>query len=430
MPKNTKAHRDGADIVAPFKREAGSLTTHPLSGAIPKPLCQTFELPSASLHRVLFVAHTSQLGGAELVLLDVARTIAARSTIWLFEDGPLRTRLESAGLRTILSKRPNNLRGIRRDQSLLHALPSFGDMASIAMGIAETARQHDIVYANSQKAFVLASFAARLVRRPLIWHLHDILSPTHFGRGQRRLTTFLANRFATRVIVPSAAAASAFAEAGGSREKLTIVANGVTFEDTPTNPRDRAEVRAMLGLTEDFTFGVFSRLAPWKGQHVALEALRRLERGYCVIAGDALFGEDGYAAHLRQVAVQLGVSDRVRFLGHRNDVPRLMRGVDAVVHPSVQPEPFGRTIVEAMLCRTPVVGADAGAVSEILDGGTAGLLVPPGDPQALARALESLRENPMMAARLVEAAATRAQLVFTVARMCNGIEAVLRTIPC
>ena len=125
--------------------------------------------------------------------------------------------------------------------------------------------------------------------------------------------------------------------------------------------------------------GVFSRLAPWKGQHIVLQALAGLPGVHGIFAGSALFGEDAYAASLRVLASELGIADRVVFLGQRGDVPALMRAVDIVVHPSVDPEPFGRTLVEAMLARTPVIATDAGAASEILGGGEAGMLVPPGD---------------------------------------------------
>jgi glycosyltransferase involved in cell wall biosynthesis len=112
------------------------------------------------------------------------------------------------------------------------------------------------------------------------------------------------------------------------------------------------------------------------------------------VVGTALFGEDDYAAGLRAQADQLGVADRVLFLGQRADVPRLMQAVDVVVHPSVDPEPFGRTLVEAMLAGVPVIATDAGASAEILDGGEAGTLVPPRRPDRLATALAELFADP------------------------------------
>ncbi len=118
------------------------------------------------------------------------------------------------------------------------------------------------------------------------------------------------------------------------------------------------------------------------------------------------------------------MADRVRFLGQRDDVPALMRAVDAVVHPSTEPEPFGRTLVEAMLARRPLVAAEAGAVPEILDGGRAGLLFPPGDWAALA---DRLRHVPQAGPRPCSTAPRPAPARSTaLARMRDAIRAVGR----
>lgn len=123
------------------------------------------------------------------------------------------------------------LASVRRDSSLLRALPLAG--------------RHDAIYANSQKAFVLASAAAVLARRPLIWHVHNIVSAAHFGQGQRRLQVGLANRCAARVIVPSQAAAGAFMAAGGREGLVHVIPNGIDLVRDPLAP---AALRAPLGL--------------------------------------------------------------------------------------------------------------------------------------------------------------------------------------
>lgn len=364
--------------------------------------------------KLLFVNHASRPSGAELVLLDVVRAFPGAAA-FLFEDGPLRPALEAAGVTTLLPSRASGFTSIKRDRSLLRALPHVAGLGRMTLGLAATARRFDALYANSQKAFVLGAPAAFLARRKLIWHLHDILSTEHFARAQIRLTITLANRLAARVIVPSRAAAAAFVRAGGRDQLLRIVANGL---DAPPSPDPAPRL-----LSQPFQFGVFSRLAPWKGQEVALRALAELPEGGCLIVGGALFGEDAYARRLHRLAAELGVAERVRFLGHRDDVPALMRSVDAVVHPSTEPEPFGRTLVEAMLARRPVIAAASGAAPEILDDGQAGLLVPPGDAAALAAALRRVAAGE--AAALVDGAEHRARTLYDGGRMRREIRAVV-----
>ena len=377
-----------------------------------------------STERVLFVDHTGQIGGAELILLDVVEG-RSRSSAFLFEDGPLRTALAERKLNLVISKWGRGLSQFRRDSSWFAAIPLMARLAAIVAEIARAARSHDVVYANSQKAFVLASIAGLFVRRPLIWHLHDIISADHFGIVQRRTQVLLANARATKVIVPSQAASTAFIEAGGRRDLVEVVPNGLAL---PPEPRTSAELRRSLDLPTRPLVGVFSRLARWKGQHVLLEALASLPDVGCIIVGDALFGEQAYAAELKQMVLARGLADRVHFLGHRNDVPKLMMAVDAMVHPSIDPEPFGRTLVEAMLARVPVIATNAGAAPDILEEGSAGTLVPPNDPAALARAIATVLAKPATLQSQLAYALARAQTEYSVTRMLDTIDLVIRKV--
>jgi glycosyltransferase involved in cell wall biosynthesis len=372
--------------------------------------------------RILFVDHTGQIGGAELILLDVVAG-QDHASVFLFEEGPLANALSERGLKLIISRWGAGLSQFRRDSSWLAAVPLVARLAAIAREIAQAAKAHDLVYANSQKAFVLAAIASVLVKRPLIWHLHDIISAEHFGAVQRRAQVLLANTRATRVIVPSRAAAAAFIAAGGLPDLVEIVPNGLALAPEPSAA---GELRQALGFPAGPLVGVFSRLAPWKGQHVLIEALAGLPGVGCIIVGDALFGEQAYASGLKQLVLERGLADRVRFLGHRGDVPRLMKAVDVMVHPSTNAEPFGRTLVEAMLAGVPVIATDAGAAADILDGGKAGMLVAPNDPQALARAIASVLARPEALAAQLAHACARAHTQYSVARMLDSIGLVLR----
>uniref|UniRef100_Q07TH0 Glycosyl transferase, group 1 n=1 Tax=Rhodopseudomonas palustris (strain BisA53) TaxID=316055 RepID=Q07TH0_RHOP5 len=367
--------------------------------------------------RVIFVDHTGQIAGAELILLDIVQRWKGASA-FLFENGPLSKALADRQLNVSISRWGQGLTQIRRDSSVLKAIPLAGRLGAIVIEIAQAARANDIVYANSQKAFVLSAIATAFVRRPLIWHLHDIINAAHFGKLQRRLQIFLANRRAAKVIVPSQAAAAAFIAEGGRAELIEIVANGLDVVPSETRP---AELRRELGLPEGPLVGVFSRLAAWKGQHVVVQALAKLPNVNCIIAGDALFGEQAYAASLSKMVDELGLADRVHFLGQRNDVPQLMQAVDVMVHPSIDPEPFGRTLVEAMLAGVPVIATDTGAASDILEAGRAGMLVPPNDPEALSASIASILAGAGGLAGQLDYAVVRAKTHYSMNRMLDSI---------
>lgn len=374
-----------------------------------------------SAPRVMFVSHTGSISGAELVLLDVVQPWAG-ATAFLFEDGPFDQALARKGLNVTVSHWGQGLSQVRRDSSILKVVPLVGRLCAIVVEVARAARRHDVVYANSQKAFVLGAIATTLARRPLIWHLHDIITGVHFGVMQRRVQVALANFCATKVIVPSQVAADAFIAEGGRKNLVEVVANGL---DTIPESKSPGEIRQELGLPDGPLVGVFSRLAPWKGQHVVLQALAQLPGVSCIIAGDALFGEQAYAARLNRMVDDLGLAGRVHFLGQRSDVPRLMSAVDAVIHPSIDPEPFGRTLVEAMLAGVPVIATDAGAASDILEAGKAGTLVPPDDADALAKAISMVMSRPAGLPAQLDHAVDRARSHYGVAQMLQSISGLI-----
>jgi glycosyltransferase involved in cell wall biosynthesis len=144
-----------------------------------------------------------------------------------------------------------------------------------------------------------------------------------------------------------------------------------------------------------------------------------------ILVGDALFGEQDYVEHLHKQVAVLGLEDRVRFLGFRSDIVPLMTACDLVAHTSTVPEPFGRVIVEAMLCERPVVAAGAGGVVELVEQGLTGWLVPPGDSRKLAAAITTCREQPDLTATIAHEAKLQASQRFQLPAINQQIEQLL-----
>ncbi|HVZ49820.1 MAG TPA: glycosyltransferase, partial [Gemmatimonadaceae bacterium] len=191
-------------------------------------------------------------------------------------------------------------------------------------------------------------------------------------------------------------------------------------------PAAAAAARAALGAAPGTPVAVHvGRFHHWKGQQVLLRALAQVPDLHAWFVGAPLFGEDAFDAELRALATALGVASRARFTGFRDDVPTLLRAADVVVHSSVYPEPFGRVVVEGMLAGRPVIAANAGGVPEIVTDGDTGILVPPGDPAALAAALRRVTADPAAAAAMGARGRARAREVFSVAAMVRGVRAAL-----
>jgi glycosyltransferase involved in cell wall biosynthesis len=352
--------------------------------------------------RILFVNHTGELGGAELTLLPIAHRYRDRCTVVLLKDGPLRPRLAELRVAVTLLPGGQGMLGVKRQGGALRTLASAPAVLGAVWRLARLARGFDVIYANSQKAAVVALLAGRLVGRPVVWYLHDIMSAQHFAGVQRKAAIGLANRLAHSVICNSTASRDAFIACGGDPRRISIAPAGIDpgqFDEVPGT--DTTAIRRELGIGDAPLVGLFGRLAAWKGQHVLIEALPGMEGVNATIVGDALFGEELYRDEIVAHARALGVDQRIHWLGFRDDIPRLMRACDLVVHCSVSPEPYGRVIVEAMMARRPVIASAHGASAELL-GDDYPFLVPPGDPAALAEAVNrALTTSPFEMARLV-----------------------------
>ena len=380
--------------------------------------------------RTLFVDHAGVLGGAELYLLNVVKHMRHNAQVVLFEDGPFMDRLKAEAIPASILDAPDTVMGVERSGGKLQDLKAIPGIFQMVMRLRRLAKKFDVVYANSQKAFIIGALAGKAAMRPVIWNLHDILTADHFSASHRKAAVLLANRFADHVIVNSKATQEAFVACGGRKEKTSIVYNGIDaslFQSVDS--QEVKDLRDGLGLTGKTVVGLFSRLTEWKGQHVLLEAVAKLPDVHVLLVGGALFQDDAaYEQHLRDMVVKLGIADRVHFLGFRDDVHRIMNAVDIVVHCSTAPEPFGRVIVEGMLSKKPVIAANAGGAREIVTEGETGFLVTPGDADALAQAIAKLKTDPEEANKMALAGAAEAYQRFAVENIVKQIETQIRKV--
>jgi glycosyltransferase involved in cell wall biosynthesis len=376
--------------------------------------------------KILYVDQAGQLGGGELSLLDIIKHSAHEAEIALFDDGPFRGALEDIHVPVHLLSL-GTAQAVRRDAGFATILACVPAIVALRSKLATLARGFDVIYANSQKAFVMSALARRK-GQILIWHLRDMLTPDHFGSLTCKAAVLAGNFAATAIVVNSEAVGDSFVKAGGRPNKAVVVYNGISPEPFEAVQNCEIEMlRSQMGLDGKYLVGVFGRLTPWKGQHIVIDALCGLPDTHILLVGEALFGEQAYADDLRKRARARGVEDRVHFLGFRRDIPALMKLVDVVVHASTAPEPFGRVIVEAMLSGRPVIATRAGGVVEIIENEKTGLLVEPGSVSELLTALQRIRNRGKFTEQLTTAAKDRAINAFSLAAMDLGIEKVLIT---
>ena len=364
--------------------------------------------------RVLFVDHAPAMGGAEHSLLLLLRHLDRTRFVPLLacNPGPL---AEAA-------------RGRRRGGDGMcpcHACAAnWPRPLRLARGVWALVRlirreRVDLVHCNVMRASFYAALAAQCTRRPLVWHLRDILTPSAYVHWMARR--------AAQVIAVSQAAARPLP----SGTPVEIVPNGVDVAAFARQPEAGSAIRRDWGVPAGAPLvGLVGRLEPWKGQADFLRAMAqvraRFPLAHYVIVGGAIFGGgEGYRDELQALSRALGLDGRMTFAGHRNDLPALFSALDVLVHCSVEPEPFGRVMIEGMAASLPVVAYDHGGASEIVLSGETGLLVPPKDVQALAEGVLALLADPGRAQRLGEAGRRRAEQVYDVRRLTQRVEELL-----
>ena len=229
--------------------------------------------------------------------------------------------------------------------------------------------------------------AARLTRTPCVTHergINERYPPLarFFGRGL------------DAVICISEAVRTNMRERGADFGNLVTILNGLDpnamrFEVPPE------QIRARYGIQPDAAVIVMlGNIKAWKGQETLVRAIARVRDAYpavkCLLVGGTSPSERDYETTLRALVSSLGVQDEIVFTGFQQNVGDFIRASDVVAHASIEPEPFGRVILEAMACRKPVIGSRAGAIPEIIVEGETGVTFPPGDDAALARAIVSV----------------------------------------
>lgn len=267
-----------------------------------------------------------------------------------------------------------------------------------------------LVHADLYGALAVLGTASALVSTK---HNDD---PFRAGR-LRHLERLLTRRAALVVCISDALARFNRDAVGLPAGKLRVVRYGLDAPPEPWGPPggpalpEGAPVLVAAG-----------RLARQKGIDLAVRALARVRERHPNVQLVVL-GEGPLRGELQALARALGVAEAVHLPGRVGDVAWWYRRASVVVHPA-RWEGFGLVLLEAMLCARPVVAAAVSAVPEIVADGETGLLVPPDDPEALARALAALLDDPARAQRLGEAGFARARAEFSVARMAERTLAV------
>jgi glycosyltransferase involved in cell wall biosynthesis len=392
--------------------------------------------------KILYLNLGGEMGGAERSLLDLIastrQTIPyARMLLLASADGPLVRLAREAGAEARALPMPSALAGMGdsalarggRAASAARILARAAPAAFAASRYAAKLRraaagfEPDIVHSNGNKMH-LAAAVARVRGAALVWHVRDFI-------GARRLLPMALRRLRRRatgvIAISEAVAADARAVLPGL--PVQVVYNAIDVDHfAPGGPA--AALDTLAGLAplgaDGIRVGLVATYATWKGHDLFLEAAARAlaslrgQRVRFYVVGGPIYATPGSqvsAVELRKKAASLRLSDRVAFIGFQNDPAPVYRALDVFVHASTRPEPFGRTIVEAMGCGRAVIASRAGGAAELFTHDSDAIGFTPGSVGELADAIVFLVNNDQRRALLGERARRTAVERFSRARL-------------
>jgi len=306
----------------------------------------------------------------------------------------------AAGATVMANGMGDGLDGALRHGSPLDFLSGAVRLVPAAMSTGQRIRalartwEAQVIHTNGLRAHVLTPLLAT-VGQPVVWSLRE-RPPGRVGQCLIRVTS----RRAAAITAPSSFAASLVARC---RRPVYVIPNPV---EKSVRPNSQAARRSLDLPLDRPIVGVVAHLHPTKGHHVAVEAWKHLSspRPLLVLAGGDLYGKAStdYRESLRCDIRQVGLDNDVVLVGLVRDMASFYAACDLVVHPALYPEGFGRSMAEAQSAGVPVIATAIGGAIELIADGTSGMLVPPGDAPALARAVARVLGAPALYGRLRE----------------------------
>ena len=355
--------------------------------------------------RVLYLSHAFAVGGAEEMVLNLVRHLPPPyepAVACIHEAGPIGLEIERTGVPfTVLGLTP----GRRRPFDVLRLRDFLSEL------------QPDIVHTFLLTGSLYGRFAAMMARVPVV-----IGTEVNVYERKTRWHA-LAERWLMRgtdAVIASAESVRDFYinQVRADPSMVEVIYNAVDWSQLETTI-DRAAMRAALNIpAEARVLGIIARLTEQKGHRILLDAMGQrpdLGAAHLVIIGDGPLAGD-----LQRQAAGLGLKDRVRFLGARRDLGNILAAIDAFVMPSFW-EGLPLSMVLAMGAGLPVVATRVAGIPEVVQDGVSGLLVAPGDSEALGAALSRVINDKTTAAQLGQAA-----LAFVRPRF--GVDGYLRSV--
>lgn len=291
----------------------------------------------------------------------------------------------------------------------------------------------DIVHTHGMVPLnIQARLAAKLAGVPCISHIHiaNVFNSNPFIRKYQVFLDNWTSNFCSKLIAVSSSTKRSLVEQGIPENRITVIHNGVNPQKIQHRRGSEDIFRSLRIKPGTRLVGVIGRLCPVKGQEDFLRTVSLINREtpdvtWLIVGKDIEFGNK-YERKLRDLSKDLNLNGNIIFTGHQEDTFSLLNAMEFLVLPS-KAEGMPLVVLEAMALRKAVIAMDVGGVSEEVQDGKTGVLIPPGDSKALAGAMIKLLNNPRLAKAMGEAGSERVRNYFSESDMNMRVQKIYET---
>jgi len=349
------------------------------------------------LPRVTVLCAMSGVGGAEFSLLEQVAHLRDCYEFHLIVpgEGPLKEGAQLAGAKVWVLPWPEGIARVGETAglpSVARILRSATCLRSFTQQLSKLLDEirPSAFITNAAKAHIVGSLTRKRKDVPLIWYMRDGLEHRALSR---RLLALLSRRCDLAVCISRYVAAQ-FREYISASVPSNVIYNIVDLKRFQPGAVPPADLRKQ---PDEIWFGILGAITPLKGHDIFLDAAERVLRDlpsaiFFIVGNNPYVTESGhrYEEELRQRVLNSALRDRVKFLGFRNDVPAVLSQFDVLVQSNRGPEGLGRSVLEAMACRVPVIAVNKWGPAELIQDGQTGLLFAPTDARQLASHMRRL----------------------------------------
>ncbi len=369
------------------------------------------------MKNILFLHSSSELYGSDRSLLNLLKNIDRNEfniSVILPCKGSLVNEIKKIDNIDIIIKEIAVLR--RKNLSIKGIFSYILDFCKSVKFLTTIIKKNniDIVYTNTSVVFP-GGITAKFLGKKSIWHVREIIN----NNFERKIVSLIVNLFSDIIIANSKATGDAITD---NKQKIRIVYNAV--ESTPEEL-----IRNRYNIENEIVIGMAGRINRWKGQKLFVDnaerVLQKVDNVKFAIAGDVYTGEDYILEDLKNYIQEKNITNKIEFLGQVEDMNEFYNNIDIFILPSIQPEPFGLVVIEAMDREIPVIATNHGGPTEIIENEKDGYLVDYHDCTEMSNITLELINNKCLRKQIGKKAKDKKDKMFNMDRYVEQISNIL-----